>query len=68
MSIHRVKAAIALTRDAHRTTNSFYVPVRQCDYHRCTCGQVMRYADEYADHYNHKLAKAIAAALDLDPT
>lgn len=64
----RITDAIARTRDEHRAANSFYVPVRRCDYYRCTCGHVMRWADEHADHYDAELATAIGAALTAEPT
>jgi hypothetical protein len=67
MSDEWISDAIARIRDEHRTANSFYVPVRRCDYYRCTCGHVMRWADEHADHYDAELLKAISQPTPRPP-
>lgn len=63
MSDDHISTAIARVRNEHRAANSFAVPIRRCDYYRCTCGHVMRYADQHGDHYDAELAAAITAAL-----
>lgn len=57
---------IAQVREKHRTTNSFWVPLRQRDYHRCTCGHVMRFESDYPAHYDEMLLVAIQDTLKAE--